>query len=351
VDRSGLRARKAIVRVADAGPRRGWRQIRALLQRGDLDARVRLRALDVFRRLLEAEAEAHGVPFSRIHLHEAGALDAIVDVVGACAGLGHLAPDRIVVSEMTTGHGRILCAHGSYPVPGPATLLMLRGVPSTSGGAEGERLTPTGAAILTTFADAYGSMPAMCPAAAGYGAGDREFHDRPNVLRMVLGEEIPGGATRGTGDDDVLVIEVTLDDASPQVVAYAVERLFESGALEVFTTPVQMKKGRSGHLLTVLGRPADLAPLSEILFVETTTLGLRYRNERRLELERSWTRVKTAHGPVRVKIGSVAGLPSKAWPEYEDCAAIARRSGVALKQVQEAALRAFHRTRRAKESR
>ncbi|MBZ5639844.1 MAG: nickel pincer cofactor biosynthesis protein LarC [Acidobacteriia bacterium] len=342
VVRTGLSALQAVVRVTDSADERGWREIRRIVGRGRLASPVRARALRIFRRLVEAEAEAHGKAPDEVHLHEAGAIDAIVDVVGTSVALHELAPDRIVVSRMTTGSGRVVCRHGSYPVPGPATAVLVRGAPITGDGAEGERLTPTGAAILTTVADAWGTLPAGRIVATGHGAGEREFDDRPNVLRMVL-VETDGASAPPPAANDVVVIEVTLDDAPPQVVAYAAERLFAEGALEVFTTPVHMKKGRSGHLLTVLARPDRLDALAGVVLRETPTLGLRYRREGRIELDRRTATVTTPFGRVRLKEGLLGGSPIKAWPEYEDCARLARSRGVPLKRVQEAALLAFRR--------
>jgi uncharacterized protein (DUF111 family) len=208
-------------------------------------------------------------------------------------------------------------------------------VPVRGGESEGERLTPTGAAILTTVADAWGPLPPGRIVRAGHGAGDREFPDGPNVLRMILAED---EADEERVPSEVLVLEATLDDAPPQVIAWAAERLLGAGALDVFTTPVQMKKGRAGHLLTVLSRPRDLEALQEILFRETTTLGVRFRREGRVELDRSLSEVKTPYGVVRLKTGLLRGVAVQTWPEYEDCAAAARRHGVPLKRVQQAAL-------------
>ncbi len=367
VMRSGLSAAKAVVRVADSADERNWREIRRIIERGRLAPAVRERALRIFRRLVEAEAEAHGSTPEAVHLHEAGAVDAIVDVVGACVALEALAPDRIVVSRITTGSGRIACRHGSYPVPGPATAVLLRGAPVTGGDAEGERLTPTGAAILTTIADGWGTLPPGTIVATGHGAGDREFEDRPNVLRMLLVEAAPVSRVEPPGVSavepapvskveppgvsavepgaEVLVIEVALDDATPQVVAYAAERLFAEGALDVFTTPVHMKKGRTGHLLTVLARPDRLEALAGVVLRETPTLGLRYRREGRFELARRTAAVATPFGRVRVKEGLLDGKPVNAWPEYEDCARLARSRAVPLKRVQEAAIVAYDKTR------
>ncbi len=345
VTRAGLAARKIDVRVSRKQPERDWRAVRKIIEGGKLTPAVRDRALAVFRRLFEVEAEVHGVSPQRVHLHEAGAVDAIVDVVGACAAIAHLEPDRIVVSRLTTGFGTVRCEHGLYPVPAPATTLLVRGVPVMGGEVEGERLTPTGAAILTTLADAWGPLPAFRPKAVGYGAGSREFPGTPNLLRMVLGETESTGEI-GRARHEAVVVDVTLDDASPQTLAYASERLFEAGALEAYTAPVHMKKGRTGHHLTILCRPEDLERMAEVVFRETTTLGLRYRREGRIELARRLDTVKTGYGTVRVKVGFLDGRPVQVWPEYEDCARLARRLGVPLKDVQQAALLA---RRKAKE--
>ena len=255
VTRAGLTARKISVRLSGDHPGRGWRDIRRILKAGELKPTVRERALKIFRRLIEAEAEVHGVAPEKVHLHEVGGIDAIVDIVGACVALDHLAPDRIVVSTLTTGAGTVRCAHGIYPVPAPATARLVRGVPVRGGDIEIERLTPTGAAILTTVADAWGTLPAMLPSKVGHGAGDRDLGDDPNFLTMILGHSALAAARSGS-DGEALVLEFNVDDATPQALAYASERLFREGALEVYTTPVHMKKGRSGHQITVLANDA-----------------------------------------------------------------------------------------------
>lgn len=338
VTRAGLGARKIDVRVRGEHHGRGWREIRRIVEAGDLESGVRSRALGIFRRLIEAEAEVHGVPVEKAHLHEAGGIDAIVDVVGACVGLGFLAPDRIVVSPLTTGFGTVVCSHGRYPVPAPATVRLVRGVPVRGGDREVERLTPTGAAILTAIADAWGPLPAMQPTSVGYGAGDRDMGDDPNFLTMILGEDSLAAPDPGR---EALVIEFNVDDAPPQVLAYASERLLHEGALEVYTTAVHMKKGRSGHHVTVLAVPDQLERLASIVLRETTTLGLRYRRVGRIEMARSLSTVTTPYGRVRVKVGRLDGREVSAWPEFEDCATIARRRGVPLKEVQGAALAAW----------
>jgi uncharacterized protein (TIGR00299 family) protein len=338
ITRCGIAGRKVDVRVKADQPGRGWRAIRSIIKRAGLEPAVRERCLAIFRRLIEAEATVHGLPFEKVHLHEAGAADAIIDVVGACVGLERLAPSRIVVSPMTTGFGTVRCAHGDYPVPGPATLLLVRGAPVSAGAIEAERLTPTGAAILTGIADDWGNLPAMKPLSAGYGAGDRELGSAPNMLRMVLGEvDLPAAGPAGK----VVVIECTIDDATPQSLAHACERLLEAGALDVFTTAVTMKKGRAGHQLTVMARPQLFEELVRLIFEETTTIGLRYRVQERCELERSLRRVRTPFGQVAVKVAKFGGEAVQAWPEYDDCAEAARRHGVPLRRVQEAALSAL----------
>ncbi len=327
------------------GPASTWRGVSRLIRGSDLDPAVGTRALAVFRRLFEAEGKAHGEPPERVHLHEAGSLDAVIDIVGTCAAIAHVAPARIVVSPLTTGSGTVACAHGLYPVPGPATAELIRGVPLSGIPADGERLTPTGAALLTTLADAWGPLPAMRPDAVGYGAGDRDFPDRPNALRMIVGTAEPEAQGIEGALGRALVVEFTVDDATPQLLAFTAERLLERGALDVYVAPVVMKKGRPGHHVTVLARPEDRDVLAAAILRETTTLGLRWRVEGRVELERTVRRVRTPYGSVRVKSGRLDGVELHAWPEYEDCAAAARARGVPLLEVQHAALEA-HRRRR-----
>lgn len=340
VVRRGLAARKIDVRLRKAEEAgRGLRSIRSILRRSTLDPAVRRRALEIFERLIRAEAAVHGKPTDKVHLHEAGGTDAIVDIVGACVALERLQPDEIVVSRLTTGFGSVRCAHGVYPVPGPATLELLRGVPVRAGTIEQERLTPTGAAILTTVADRWDEMPPMLPEAIGYGAGDRDLAEAPNLLRAILGN---AGAPGSAGPaEEIVVLECHVDDATPQVLAHATEELRESGALDAFVEAALMKKGRPGHRLTVLCREASVAPLVELIFRETPSLGLRLRREQRVVLEREVQRVRTPHGTVRLKIGLWKGKAIQVWPEYDDCAALARRRGVSLAEVQQAALAAW----------
>jgi uncharacterized protein (TIGR00299 family) protein len=344
VRRAGLAARRVEVRLREPQPPRGWTAIRKLLREAALEAAVRRRALEIFRRLIEAEAEVHGTTPGRVHLHEAGGVDAIVDVVGACIGLELLGVERIRVSPMTTGFGEVVCSHGTYPVPAPATLLLVRGLPVRAGEIEAERLTPTGAAILTTVADEWGQLPACRPGRVGHGAGSRELEGSPNCLRMVLAERerLPGGAPPAELTE-LLVLEYNVDDATPETLAYAAERLREAGALDVFTKAVTMKKGRAGHELTVLGRQEQLGELSRCALRETSTLGLRIRSERRLELARGTTAVRTPYGRVRVKVGTLGGETLQVAAEHDDCAAAARKHDVPLDEVRRAAVDAWRR--------
>lgn len=313
--------------------------IRKIIAKASIEASVRDRALVIFRRLVEAEAEAHGVTVKSVHLHEAGAADAIADVVGVCAALQAIGPDRIVVSPMTTGSGTVTCAHGLYPVPAPATSLLLRGAPLTGIEAQGERLTPTGAAILTSIANAYGGPPSMTLKAVGHGAGTREYPERPNVVRALLGErEAAEFTVAAPRIPQVLVVEFTVDDATPQLLAHAIEQLFAAGALDVHTTPVQMKKGRAGHQVTALTHVENFDTVTRAALTETTTFGLRFHLEGRIELERAIERVATPYGAIHVKVGRLDGAEVHAVPEYEDCAAAARKHGVPLCMVQQAAV-------------
>jgi len=333
VQRCSLAARKIDVRVREQAHARTWRDLRRIVRAGELPPAVARRSLEIFGRLFEVEAEVHGSSLEKVHLHEAGAVDAIVDVVGSCIALDALGPEEIVVSTMTTGFGSVSCAHGRYPVPGPATLALVRGCPVRAGEIEVERLTPTGAAILTTVADRWGELPPMRPERVGLGAGDRELEETPNVLRAVLGTSLAPAA-----ETDVVVLECTVDDSTPQAIAFAAERIRQAGALDLHSSPVLMKKGRSGQLLTVLCRPGDAGSLMETMLRETSSLGVRYRTERRVELKREIVTVRSAYGSIRVKLGRLAGEVVQAWPEYEDCAKWAAKRGVSLAEVQQSAL-------------
>jgi uncharacterized protein (TIGR00299 family) protein len=317
---------------------RSWLAIRDLLAGSTLDAAVRERALAIFARLAEAEAHVHGVPTERVEFHEVGALDAIVDVVGAALGFAHLGVEAVHVSPLPVGHGLVQAAHGPLPVPGPAVLALLRGWPVRAGDGDGELVTPTGAAIVAGLGRPDPAPPFRL-AAIGYGAGDRTFADRPNLLRILVGDPIPA-----LESDEVVVLEATIDDSSPQIYEHVLERLFAAGARDAFLEPVVMKKSRPGTTLRVLAEPADRDRLAAIVFAETSTIGLRYATWRRLVLPREERHVETPYGSVRVKVAHAPDGTLNVAPEFEDCRALAHARRVPLKVVQQAALAAALRT-------
>ena len=344
-ERSGIAATKFQVRVHGRHPgapggragdhgHRPYRSIRDLLAASTLEPPVRQRALAIFARLAEAEGEVHGVPADRVEFHEVGALDAIVDVVGAALGFTHLGIDAVHVAPLPVGRGLVTTAHGPIPVPGPAVVSLLRGWPVCPGDGEGELVTPTGAAIVAGLGQR-GPAPPFRLEAAGYGAGDRTLADRPNLLRILIGELLP--AVTG---DDVVVLEATIDDSSPQIYEHVVEQLLAAGARDAFLEPVLMKKSRPGVTLRVLADPADRDRLAAIVFAETSTIGLRYSAARRMLLPREERRIETPYGSVRVKIARAPDGTANVAPEYEDCRALAVAKGVPLKVVQRAALAA-----------
>jgi uncharacterized protein (TIGR00299 family) protein len=345
IERSGIVATKFHVRVHGDHPdaphrrhddhgHRPWVAIRDLLAASTLEPAVRDRALAIFARLAEAEAAVHGVPVDRVAFHEVGALDAIVDVVGAALGFTHLGIDAVHVAPLPIGRGLVRAAHGPLPVPGPAVLALLRGWPVLPGDGDGELVTPTGAAIVAALASP-GAAPAFQLDAAGYGAGDRTLPDRPNLLRIMVGELLPAVQT-----DEVAVLEATIDDASPQLFDHVLDRLLAAGARDAFLEPVVMKKSRPGVTLRVLCDPADRDRLAAIVFAETSTIGLRWSAARRLVLPREEHRVETPWGSVRVKLARAPDGTLNVSPEFEDCRALALAHRVPLKVVQRAALAA-----------
>lgn len=301
--------------------------IEALIANSALPERDRTLALRIFRRLAEAEARVHGVSPEEVHFHEVGAVDAMVDVVGAVSGLSLLGVERVLASPLPLGRGFVHAAHGLLPLPGPAVMEILRGVPVVGRETEGETVTPTGAAILTTLAASYGALPPFTIRHIGYGAGQREA-DYPNVLRVLIGEtEIEANV------EWLVLLETNIDDLNPQVYDYVMNRLFGAGALDVWLTPVQMKKNRPGVLVSILCQPVDEAALVEILFRETTTLGLRRQMTERRRLPREIREVQTRFGPARVKVAFANGQVLRAVPEYEDCKRLADANGVPLREV------------------
>ena len=317
---------------------RTLREILEIIERAAVSDSAKATAIRVFEALGAAEAEIHNTSVETVHFHEVGAVDAMVDIVCAAVGAEALGVEEWVCSPLNVGGGTVKCAHGTLPVPAPATLKLLAGAPVYSSGPQVELVTPTGAAIVKTLAARFASFPAMKVEKSGYGAGSRDFPDHPNVLRLTIGE---AAATATTLADRITVLEANLDDLSPQVLAYAMEQLLTAGALDVFSAPVQMKKARAGALLTVLCKCEDTDRLTKIMFSETTTLGVRRRDEQRQILGRRWERVETSWGPVRIKIGSMNGAVSNYAPEYEDCRAAAEKNRVPLKAVMEEAIQQY----------
>ncbi|MFN0084594.1 MAG: nickel pincer cofactor biosynthesis protein LarC [Blastocatellia bacterium] len=312
--------------------------IRRMIADSALSPGVKAHSQAIFQRIGEAESKIHNLPLESVHFHEVGAVDSIVDIVGCCIGLEALGIERVISSPLHVGFGTFRCAHGIYPVPGPATTELLRGVPIYSKDVEGELMTPTGAAIISTLAESYGHLPMMRIERIGYGAGTRTYPKFPNVLRAILGEiESDPDET----PDLVTVIEANLDDLNPQVFGHLMERALAAGALDLFYTAVQMKKNRPGVLVTLLCRPEDRPRMIDLLLGETTTLGVRYRDERREILRREFLPVETEYGPIRIKISkSRDGRAMNASPEFEDCRAAALEHQVPLREVQMAAMRA-----------
>jgi uncharacterized protein (TIGR00299 family) protein len=318
--------------------------IRELIQTAELAAPVKEMAIRTFELLGHSEAKIHNVPVDEIHFHEVGAVDAIVDIVAASAGIHHLQIGAWYCSPLNVGGGMVVCAHGTFPVPAPATADLLRGTPTYSAHVQKELVTPTGAALVRALAPEFGQQPAMSVDQIGYGAGTRNPKDFPNVLRLSVGET--SDAETGRDYESVTVLETALDDLSPQVMAYVAEAALAKGALDVMMTPVIMKKGRPGTLLTVLCNETESKILEHLILSETSTLGVRIRQDRRAVLERKLITVQTDYGEIRVKIGTLAGEELNVAPEFEDCKSAAALHGVPLKQVQQAAVTAYLALRR-----
>lgn len=354
VNRSGISATRAIVETGHEHRHRHLKDILKIIGESQLSDGVKERAASIFTRLAEAEARVHNEPIERIHFHEVGALDAIVDVVGACIGFELLGIKRFAASALHTGSGMVEMAHGRFPVPPPAVTELLRGVPVYSSDIEGELLTPTGAAIISTVCDgAYGAMPLMKITSVGYGAGEREYRKFPNVLRLIVGETMDsasqpnGGAVNPfAGEHEPLtMLETNIDDASGQLIGYVMERAFACGALDCYFTSVQMKKNRPGVLISILCRNEEAEALRQMLFTETTTLGVRSYEVGRYALDREFVKVETEFGAIDVKVARLhengSGEVLKSMPEYEQCNEAATRAGVPLKEVEAAARKAF----------
>jgi len=333
VDKSGLSATLARVHTVHEHKHRHLSDIEKIISNSQLAPGVKQRSIAVFTRLAEAEAHVHNEPIERVHFHEVGALDAIVDVVGAAICFELLNIERFVCSPLHVGSGTVEMSHGRFPVPPPAVAELLKGVPYYSTDIKGELVTPTGAAIITTLCSEYGPMPLMKAQQTGYGAGARDYEKFPNALRVIVGETAP---TRNP-EEQLLMIETNIDDASPQIIGHVMDRAFALGARDCYFTPVQMKKNRPGVLLSILCDRDLKEAVMEMLFNETTTLGVRSYEVARRALERRMVTVQTAYGPIDVKVGNLNGRVVNVMPEFDQCREAASRAGVALKEVEEAA--------------
>ena len=342
VDRAGISATYARVQTAPDHAHRHLSDILRIIHDSRLPDTVKERAAKIFSRLAEAEARVHNEPIERIHFHEVGALDAIIDVVGAAICFELLGIERFSSSALHVGSGTIEMEHGRYPVPPPAVAELLRDVPFYSTDIAGELVTPTGAAVITTVCTAYGAIPKMKLQLTGYGAGTRQYEKFPNALRVLVGEDqVDSTGVTAPADERLWMIETNMDDISPQILGHVMERAFELGALDCYFTPVQMKKNRPGVLLSVLCRDEQRSALSELLFSETTTLGIRAYEVERRALQRQIVAVETQYGPIDVKVAQLNGHIVKAMPEYEQCRQAARAANVPLRLVEDAARAVF----------
>ena len=311
-------------------------EISNLIDGSALSTTAKNRAKAIFGRLAEAEAAVHETPIEKVHLHEVGALDSVIDIVGTVYALECLGPNRIVASPLNVGGGSVRSAHGLYPVPAPATIRLLQGAPIYSGPQTTELVTPTGALLVTAYADSFGPVPPMRLQRVGYGAGTRDCHDAPNVLRVMIGESDTTAPSRR-----VVVIEADIDDMNPQIFGILIDRLLAEGALDVYYTSIQMKKNRPGTLLSIIAPPGAREQLTATVFRETTTIGVRYREMERECLDRETLTVETPFGPVGIKIARLNGEIMNTSPEFDDCARVAAASGRPVKDVQAAAIKAF----------
>lgn len=329
VSKNGFGATKVDVHDHDHAPERHLREIREIVEGSHVSSGVKERAMRVFTRICEVEAGIHGMSVDEVHLHEVGGVDAIVDVVGVLAGVELLEIERVVVSPLPMGRGFIRGAHGQIPLPAPATLGLLKGVPLCGSPLDVEFVTPTGAALLVELADAWGHLPAMVLREVGYGAGTRDL-PIPNVLRILLGETSTAGPWLS---ETITVLETNLDNDRGEVIGHTLQRLRAEGALDVVAIPALMKKDRPAHVIKVLARPADADRMEHILFEETSTLGIRRSETRRDALQRHFDHVETRFGQIQVKVATLPGGGLRATPEYEDCRKAAEQHGVTLQQV------------------
>ena len=299
-----------------------------LIDKSTLDANIKQTSIKVFQRLADAEAKVHGITAPQVHFHEVGTLDAIVDIVGSIIGINLLGIQEVYASNLNLGTGFVKTQHGIMPVPAPATMELVKGFPVYNRGIERELVTPTGAAIITTIATRFAEMPAMEIQSIGYGAGNQDILELPNLLRLSIGEK-----SEARKEDAITIIETNIDDLNPQIYGYLMEKLFATGAVDVYYTPIQMKKNRPGILLTILTSAANVDKLTEIIFAETTTFGIRIYTAKRQTLDRESVTVQTKYGPIRVKVGKRNGQIVSVSPEYQDCLLSAEKHNVPIKEV------------------
>jgi uncharacterized protein (TIGR00299 family) protein len=342
--RGGISATQVIVEgKKERRSHRNLKEIMRIVERSGVKAEVKERSKEIFKRIALVESKIHQTPMEEIHFHELGGLDSIVDIVGSVWGLQQLGIEKIHVSKVNVGTGFVTCEHGTLPVPAPATLALMEGKPIYSSGVERELLTPTGAAILTTLGSEFGPMPSIHVERIGYGAG-RDDLLHPNLLRLII-----GSSDSTSGNEKVVIIETNIDDMNPQFYDYIIEKLLAMNVLEVFLTPILMKKNRPGTLLTVIGPSEKRPAITEFLLKETTTLGLRWREEERAKTEREILTQETRYGKIRFKLAKWEGRVVNISPEYEDCKRLAFKKGVPLKDIFEEAKRLttrFQKTRR-----
>ncbi len=344
--RSCFAATYITIKAPDEQPQRFLKDILEIIERGRLTPKAKQLVHTIFQRIGEAEAEAHGINIDQVHFHEVGALDSIADIVGSAIGLDFLQIDEFTSRSVPTGHGTIKAAHGIMPIPAPATAALLKGAPLAASTIKAELTTPTGAAILTSVVSRWRESPVMRIEKIGYGAGTKDFPDQPNVLRLFVGTSNSSNSATGYLTDEVWLLETNLDDIPAEVIGYCVENLLSAGALDAFTTPIYMKKNRPGVLLSVLTDDTTMTLMEEILFRETGTLGIRRSRMERLKLHRATVVVDTPWGPVHGKCSWKQGDLARFSPEFDDCAAIARKHHVALQHVMDTAQLAYLSTKK-----
>jgi pyridinium-3,5-bisthiocarboxylic acid mononucleotide nickel chelatase len=333
VTKRGIGGSQALVSVDEDHHHQHHRHlhdIEEIIAKSDLKESIKRSSIEIFTRLAEAEAKVHQTTTEQIHFHEVGAMDAIIDVVGAVAGLAALGIEKVYCSPLHVGTGTVECAHGTLPVPAPATAELIRGKPIYSTGVEGELLTPTGAAILTTVSSGFGPMPSMTLEEIGYGAGTSE-PTIPNLLRVAIGEALD--EVKGYQIEQVAVVETSIDDMNPELYDYLIHKMLDMGAHDVFLTPLQMKKNRPGTMVTVICVPDNVGKFSDFLMRETTTIGLRWRVDNRIKARRTTREVQTKYGTIKFKVAQVGDSAINVSPEYEDCKRVAIEKKVPLKEV------------------